>query len=71
MKDMDTSFLVIMALIHFNPINLILKYIIIKFEDFTMVMSTVKRELNEKTLIPRVERTIVLTDELPEEDRYS
>ena len=71
MKEMDTTFMVIMALIHFNPINLILKYIIIKFEDFTMVMSTVKRELNEKTLIPRVERTTVLTDELPEQDRYS
>ena len=71
MEDMDTTFKIIMALIHFNPINLILKYIIIKFEDFTMVMSNVKRELNEKTLIPKKERTTVKSEDLPEEDRYS
>ena len=71
MKDMDTTFMVIMVLIHFNPINLILKYIIIKFEDFTMVMSSVKRELNEKTLIPKKERTTVTSLELGKEDRYS
>ena len=36
-----------------------------------MVMSIVKRELNEKTLIPKVERTSVNSDELPEEARFS
>ena len=39
-----------------------------------MVMSIVKRELNEKTLIPKVERTRVDSDLLPEEKpvlRYS
>ena len=64
MQEMDTSFIIIMALLHFNPINLILKYIIIKFEDFTMVMSIVKRELNEKVYIKKEERTIVLTEEV-------
>ena len=36
-----------------------------------MVMSKVKRELNEKTLIPKVERTSVYSDGLPEEVRFS
>ena len=51
MKDMDTTFMIIMAMIHFNPVNLILKYIIIKFEDFTTIMSLVKKDLNELTYI--------------------
>ena len=46
MQEMDTKFIIIMVLIHFNPTNLILNYVIIKFEDFTSILSTVNKELN-------------------------
>ena len=36
-----------MVLLHFNPVNLILKYIIITFEDFTHCMIRVNKFIND------------------------
>ena len=51
--------MIIMWLLHFNPINMILKYIIIKFEDFTMIMSVIKREINEKMYHKKAEKKYI------------
>ena len=45
MQDMDSEFKIIMILLHFNPINLMLKYSIIKFESFTTIIITTKKEI--------------------------
>lgn len=41
-QEMDSSFKMIMLLLHFNPIDLILKYMIIKLEDLPDIISSVK-----------------------------
>ena len=45
MQNMNTEFQIIMILLHFNPINLMLKYSIIKFESFTTIIITTKKEI--------------------------
>ena len=49
MENMDVSFMIIMFLLHFNPVNLILKYTIIKFKNFTEIIIKVKEEINDRT----------------------
>ena len=52
--------MVFMVLLHFNPINLILKYIIITFEDFTYCLIRVHKFINEHTceFNPRINPTL-------------
>ena len=50
MEEMNSSFKIIMFLIHFNPINLMLKYRIIKFESFTDIIIKTKEYINSLTL---------------------
>ena len=42
MQNMNTEFKIIMVLLHFNPINLMLKFSIIKFESFTTIIIETK-----------------------------
>ena len=49
MLEMDTSFKIVMILLHFNPINLMLKYSIIKFESFTSIIIETKNQIHDKT----------------------
>ena len=37
-----------MILLHFNPVNLILKYMIINFENFTQCLILVRKFINEQ-----------------------
>ena len=45
MQTMDFQFQIIMILLHFNPINLMLKYSIIKFKSFTSIIIQTKTEI--------------------------
>ena len=49
MLEMDTSFKIVMMLLHFNPINLMLKYSIIKFDSFTSIIIETKNQIHDKT----------------------
>ena len=49
MDDMDTTFQIIMILLHFNPVNLMLKYAIIKLQSFTEIIIAVKEHINDLT----------------------
>ena len=46
---MDPSFMVIMILLHFNPVNILLKYTIIKLQSFTEIIVAVKSYINDLT----------------------
>ena len=46
-RHLDMRQAMFMILLHFNPINLVLKYIIITFEDFTQCMIRVNKFINE------------------------
>ena len=49
MQTMDFSFMIIMLLLHFNPINLMLKYSIIRFKSFTSIIIQTKNEIHDAT----------------------
>ena len=49
MQNMDNQFQIIMVLLHFNPINLMLKYSIIKFESFTSIIIETKNHIHDMT----------------------
>ena len=42
MQNMGSEFKIIMVLLHFNPINLMLKFSIIKFDNFTTIIIETK-----------------------------